>query len=79
MVWGCWGNGGGCGEVGTLEVCGSKVRDTGADSCAELGEGLLDLVGIVVAFGLVNAGDPTGSDLCSAGTLQGVQKVRLRT
>lgn len=48
----------GGGEICALEICGGKVCDCAADSCGEFSDGFLDLDGIVVCLGLVDAGDP---------------------
>ena len=57
MLWGGRGDGGGGGEVGALEVGGGEVRDASAEGRAELGEGFLDLGGIVVGLALIDTGD----------------------
>ena len=46
------------GEGGAFEIGGGEVGDAVADGGAELGEGLLDLGGVVVCLGLVDLGDP---------------------
>jgi hypothetical protein len=45
-------------EVRALEVGGCKVGDAVADGGGELGDGLLNLGGVVVGLGLVRLGDP---------------------
>ena len=46
------------GQVRALEVGGGEVGDAVADGGTELGDGLLDLRGVVVRLGLVDTGDP---------------------
>jgi hypothetical protein len=48
------------GQVRTLEVCGGKVGDAGADGGTELGDRLLYLGGVVVRLVLVYPADPAG-------------------
>ena len=50
-------SGSGSRKVGSLEVGGGKVCDAGADGGAELGEGLLDLCGVVVGLRFIYTSD----------------------
>lgn len=51
------------GEVSPLEVRRCKVGDAVSDGGGELRDGLLNLDGVVVGFGLVCFGDPAGTEL----------------
>ena len=51
-------DGGGGGEVGSLEIGGSEVGQAMSDSSSEFSEGLLYLGGIVIGLGFVNLSDP---------------------
>ena len=50
------------GECGALEVGGGEVGDSVSDRSAELGEGLLDLGGIVIGLGFVDLRNPWGRE-----------------
>lgn len=51
----------GGGQICPFEICSSKVGDAAADRGRELCDRFLDLGGIIVAFCLVDAGDPAAT------------------
>lgn len=48
----------GSGQICPLEIGSSEVSDAAADRGGKLGDGFLDLGGIIITFGLIDAGDP---------------------